>query len=268
MSKEIENFNSNFNDESFDMAFVLKESCLGAGKAHKDKYYTLYIYAIALKNIDSNEIIENDNILIQKKVKETKEYFQTLKSKSIVRLKVRKEKNNDDLYIRFLLEDIVDNDYKDDDLNVILEKYSKPIYYKDEELGDFELDKSINCFEKNMSWIDNNDISVLFDDIDEEVNKKSVDIIKKIFADKKDIDEKLKDYISENMLEDANSWNDDDKPHISKEEFIKLITLTSITIIYENNITFYFDDGDIFSGHVFAVDSDYDFNFAEPYIIG
>ena len=70
------------------------------------------------------------------------------------------------------------------------------------------------------------------------------------------------------MLEDANSWNDDDKPHISKEEFIKLITLTSITIIYENNITFYFDDGDIFSGHVIAVDSDYDFNFAEPYIIG
>ena len=130
MSKEIENFNINFNDESFDMAFVLKESCLGAGKTNKDKYHTLYIYAIALKNIDSNEIIENDNILIQKKVKEPKEYFQTLKSKSIVRLKVRKEKNNDDLYMRFLLEDIVDNDYKDDDLNVILEKYSKPIYYK------------------------------------------------------------------------------------------------------------------------------------------
>ncbi len=172
MSKEIENFNSNFDDEIFDMAFVLKESCLGAGKAHKDKYYTLYINAIALKNIDSSEIIENDNIIIQKKVKETKEYFQTLKSKSIVRLKVRKEKNNNDLYMRFLLEDIVDNDYKDDDLNVILEKYSKPVYYKDEELGDFELDKSINCFEKNMSWIDNNDISVLFDDIDEEVNKK------------------------------------------------------------------------------------------------
>ena len=71
------------------------------------------------------------------------------------------------------------------------------------------------------------------------------------------------------MLEDANSWNDDDdKPHINKEDFVKLITLTSINIIYEDNITFYFDDGDIFSRHVIAVDSDYDFNFAEPYIIG
>ena len=111
-------------------------------------------------------------------------------------------------------------------------------------------------------------MKIVYINIDKEVNKKSADIIKKIFANKKDVDKKVKDYISENMLEDANSWNDDDKPHISKEEFIKLITLTSITIIYENNITFYFDDGDIFSGHVIAVDSDYDFNFAEPYIIG
>ena len=266
MSKEIENFNSNFDDEIFDIAFVLKKQNLSAGKS-KGKYYTLLVSAIAYKNIITNEIIENENLLIVKEIEDTNHYFQIFRNKTIVRLKVRKEKDSSDLYIRFLLEDVVDNDYKDDDLNIILEKYSKPVYYKDEELGDFELDKSINMFNKNIEWNDDN-ISVLFKNIDKEVNKKSADIIKKIFANKKDVDKKLKDYISENMLEDANSWNDDDKPHISKEEFIKLITLTSITIIYENNITFYFDDGDIFSGHVIAVDSDYDFNFAEPYIIG
>nr|WP_300754830.1 hypothetical protein [uncultured Brachyspira sp.] len=75
MSKEIENFNSNFDEEILDMAFVLKESCLGAGKANKDKYYTLYIHAMALKNIASNEIIENENILIQKKLKKQKSIF-------------------------------------------------------------------------------------------------------------------------------------------------------------------------------------------------
>ena len=266
MSKEIENFNSNFDDEIFDIAFVLKKQNLSAGKS-KGKYYTLLVSAIAYKNIITNEIIENENLLIVKEIEDTNHYFQIFRNKTIVRLKVRKEKDSSDLYIRFLLEDVVDNDYKDDDLNIILEKYSRPDYYKDEELGDFEFDKSIDMFSKNIEWNDDN-ISVLFKNIDKEVNKKSADIIKKIFANKKDVDKKLKDYISENMLEDANSWNDDDKPHISKEEFIKLITLTSITIIYENNITFYFDDGDIFSGHVIAVDSDYDFNFAEPYIIG
>ena len=266
MDKEIEDFNKNFDDEIFDIAFVLKKQNLSAGKS-KGKYYTLLVSAIAYKNIITNEIIENENLLIVKEIEDTNHYFQIFRNKTIVRLKVRKEKDSSDLYIRFLLEDVVDNDYKDDDLNIILEKYSRPVYYKDEELGDFEFDKSIDMFSKNIEWNDDN-ISVLFKNIDKEVNKKSADIIKKIFANKKDVDKKLKDYISENMLEDANSWNDDDKPHISKEEFIKLITLTSITIIYENNITFYFDDGDIFSGHVIAVDSDYDFNFAEPYIIG
>ncbi|PPS22694.1 DUF2262 domain-containing protein [Brachyspira murdochii] len=267
MVKEIENFNSNFNEEILDMAFVLKESCLGAGKANKDKYYTLYIHAIALKNIASNEIIENDNILIQKKVKETKEYFQMIKSKSIARLKVRKEKTSSDLYMRFLLEDIIDTNYKDNDLNIILEKYSEPVYYKDEELGNFELDKSIDMFSKDILWNDNN-ISVLFEDIDEELNKKSVDIIKKIFNNKKDIDKKLKEYISENMLEDANIWNDDaEKPDINREEFEKLITLTSITIS-EDIITFWFDDGDIFWGHSIVVESDCDFNFTDAHIEG
>ncbi|MEI0558891.1 DUF2262 domain-containing protein [Brachyspira intermedia] len=267
MDKEIEDFNKNFDDEILDIAFVLKKQNLSAGKS-KGKYYTLLVSAIAYKNIITNEIIENENFLIVKEIEDTKHYFQIFRNKTIVRLKVRKEKDSSGLYIRFLLEDIIDTNYKDNDLNIILEEYSKPVYYKDEELGDFELDKSINMFNKNIEW-DNNNISISFENIDEEVNKKSVDIIRKIFASKKDIDKKLKEYISENMLEDANNWNDDaEKPHINKEDFRKLIALTSITIIYENNITFYFDDGDIFSGHVIAVDSDYDFNFAEPYIIG
>ena len=267
MSKEIENFNSNFNDEILDIAFILKKQNLSAAKS-KGKYYTLLLSAIAYKNIITNEIIENENLLIVKEIEYTDHYFQIFRNKTIVRLKVRKEKDSNGLYIRFLLEDIIDTNYKDNDLNIILEKYSKPIYYKDEELGDFELDKSIDMFSKNIEWNDDN-ISVLFNNIDEEVNKKSADIIRKIFTNKKELDKKLKDYISENMLENANSWNDDDdNPNINKEDFLKLITLTSITIIYEDNITFYFDDGDIFSGHVIAVDSDYDFKFAEPYIIG
>lgn len=267
MNNEIDNFNNNFNDEISDIAFVLKESCCTATKFNKDKYYRLSVDAIALKNIATNEIIENEHISINKKVKETKEYFKMFKSKSIVRLKVRKEKTSDNLYIRFLLEDIVDSDYKDDDLNIILEKYLEPVYYKDDEFGDFKLDKSINSFQKNIYWLDN-DISILFDNIDEETNKRSINIIRKIFADKKYIDKKLKKYAAENMLEDANSWNDDaDKPHINEEEFAKLITLESISIQgYEYNITFYFDDGDIFFGHSIIVESDSNFNFTDAYI--
>ena len=183
MSKEIENFNSNFDDEIFDIAFVLKKQNLSAGKS-KGKYYTLLVSAIAYKNIITNEIIENENLLIVKEIEDTNHYFQIFRNKTIVRLKVRKEKDSSDLYIRFLLEDVVDNDYKDDDLNIILEKYSRPVYYKDEELGDFEFDKSIDMFSKNIEWNDDN-ISVLFKNIDKEVNKKVLISSKKYLLIKK-----------------------------------------------------------------------------------
>ncbi|MDO6994630.1 DUF2262 domain-containing protein [Brachyspira innocens] len=248
MDKEIKDFNKNFDDEIFDMAFVLKRSCCKYNKIPWDKYYTLFVYAIALKNISTNEIIENTHIIIHKKIEKAQEYLKILKDESIVRLKVRKEKDPDNFYINFLLEDIVDNDYKDDDLNIILEKYSEIIYYKDEELGDFELNKDINSFKKEMYWTNNN-ILIFFDNINEDFNKRSVDIIKKIFANKKDIDRKLKECAAESIF----------KPHnTEKEEFIKSISLTSISIYYENCITFYFKNSD---GHTIPVNSDWDFNF-------
>ena len=247
MDKEIEDFNKNFDDKIFDMAFVLKRSCCKYNKIPWEKYYTLFVSAIALKNITDNLIRENTHIIINKKVEQAEEYLKILKDESIVRLKVRKEKDPDDFYINFLLEDIVDSNYKDDDLNSILEKYSEIIYYKDEELGDFELNKDINSFKKDMPWTDNN-ISIFFDNINEEFNTQSVDIIKKIFADKKDIDRKLKECAAESIF----------KPHnMEREEFIKSISLTSISIDSKNYITFYFNDGD---GHVIPVNSDWDFN--------
>ncbi|WP_157154399.1 DUF7021 domain-containing protein [Brachyspira murdochii] len=249
MDKEIEDFNKNFDDEIFDMAFILKRSCCKYSKMPWEKYDTLFVSAIALKNIAANEIIENTHIVIHKKIEKSQEYLKILKDESIVRLKVRKEKDTDDFYINFLLEDIVDNNYKDNDLNIILEKYSEVIYYKDEELGDFVLNKDINSFKKEILWTNNNNILIFFDNINEAFNKQSVDIIKKIFANKKYIDRKLKECAAESIF----------KPHnTEKEEFIKSISLTSISIDYEDCITFYFKNSD---GHTIPVNSDWDFNF-------
>ena len=70
------------------------------------------------------------------------------------------------------------------------------------------------------------------------------------------------------MLDDANIWNDDtDKPILKKEDFIKLIKFESINI-YDDTIEFYLDDGDIFSGHIIIVSSDWDLNFTHAYIAG
>ena len=167
-----------------------------------------------------------------------------------------------------MLEDIIDTDYKDDDLDIILKKYLEPVYYKDELLGKFKLYKSMNIFEKKIVWTDKKEIFVSFGNMGNEDNKQSIDIIKNLLNSKEDIDQKVKDYAAENMLDDANIWNDDtDKPILKKEDFIKLIKFESINI-YDDTIEFYLDDGDIFSGHIIIVSSDWDLNFTHAYIAG
>lgn len=94
MDKEIRDFNKDFDDEIFDIAFILKRSCCKYGKLPWDKYDTLFVSAIALKNIAANEIIENTHIIIHKKIEKVQEYVKIFKDESIVRLNVRKEKRS------------------------------------------------------------------------------------------------------------------------------------------------------------------------------
>ncbi|MCV3552409.1 hypothetical protein L8X40_07810 [Campylobacter sp. CNRCH_2013_0855] len=51
--------------------------------------------------------------------------------------------------------DVIENNYKDEELQNILNNYLEPIYCKDEVLGNFTLNKSLNIFEKTFYWVNN-----------------------------------------------------------------------------------------------------------------
>lgn len=51
------------------------------------------------------------------------------------------------------------------------------------------------------------------------------------------------------------SWNENDKD-LTKEEFIKAITLKSITLELEGDSSIWFDDGDLFYGHSIHISLD------------
>ncbi|MBT0826700.1 DUF2262 domain-containing protein, partial [Campylobacter lari] len=150
-------------------------------------------------------------------------------------------------------------------LKPILDKYVQPVYYKDEVLGIFELDKGLNTFINNINWVDKKKVEVAFNNDNIE---NSIQILRKIFEDKKELDKKVKEYIASQLVEEANSYNEDaDKKKINEKQFAKLLTFESISI-KSNGIDFYVDDGDVFWGHVIIVESDFDFNFKDVYIAG
>lgn len=164
-------------------------------------------------------------------------------------MKVRKHKDFDNaLYKRFLLVELIENNYEDEDLKPILDKYVQPVYYKDEVLGTFKLDKGLNTFTNNINWVNKNKVELVFDNNDNIEN--SIQTARKIFEDKKELDKKVKEYIASQLLEEANNYNEDaDKDEIDEKQFAKFLTFESI-VIRSKGVDFYVDDGDVFWGHV------------------
>ncbi|MEI0478110.1 DUF2262 domain-containing protein [Brachyspira pulli] len=256
MKKEVKEFEQNFYKETKEFVFVLSNNCVSSIKFENENYYTIDIKSIAYKDL-SNSIIKEGNITISKKDKNTKYYDYNIKDNSIVKLKVRHSKFDDNC---FLFIKLISNNYNDKSLSSILENYNRFQFYNDNILGTFKLNETIGMFENKINWI-GNEIKIYFDNLDVKYNKYFTDSLKKIIQDKKYLDKKLKEYIYSNII------MEEYKNFITKKDFISKIILESINI-YKDYIEFCFDDGEIFGGHLITINADNNYNFKEVYISG
>lgn len=237
----------------FEVATVFGEGSVAA-TYHDDKFYRILLPdVIAYKNLENNEIIEN-KILINKIDSDTTYYHQTFKEKTIMKLKV---KEIDSKTFEFV--DVIENNYKDEELQNILNSYLEPIYCKDEVLGKFTLNKSLNIFEKDFSWINN--ITVLIHFNNDNKQQTYIKTARKIIENRNELDKKVKEYAYGQLVGKLN-----DKK-LSKEEFINSLSFESIDIS-NDTIEFYIDDRGLFGWHVIIVESSLNFDLKKSYLAG
>ncbi|WP_258108538.1 DUF2262 domain-containing protein [Campylobacter lari] len=237
----------------FEVATVFGEGSVAA-TYYDDKFYRILLPdVIAYKNLENNEIIEN-KILINKIDSDTTYYHQTFKEKTIMKLKVKEINNKTFEFI-----DVIENNYKDEELQNILNSYLEPIYYKDEVLGKFTLNKSLNIFEKDFSWINN--ITVLIHFNNDNKQQTYIKTARKIIENRNELDKKVKEYAYGQLVGKLN-----DKK-LSKEEFINSLSFESIDIS-NDTIEFYIDDRGLFGWHVIIVESSLNFDLKKSYLAG
>ncbi|AKJ53829.1 DUF2262 domain-containing protein [Campylobacter lari] len=237
----------------FEVATVFGEGSVAA-TYYDDKFYRILLPdVIAYKNLENNEIIEN-KILINKIDSDTTYYHQTFKEKTIMKLKVKEINNKTFEFI-----DVIENNYKDEELQNILNSYLEPIYYKDEVLGKFTLNKSLNIFEKDFSWINN--ITVLIHFNNDNKQQTYIKTARKIIENRNELDKKVKEYAYGQLVGKLN-----DKK-LSKEEFINSLSFESIDIS-NDTIEFYIDDRGLFGWHVIIVESSLNFDLKKVKLAG
>ncbi|AJD06605.1 DUF2262 domain-containing protein [Campylobacter lari] len=237
----------------FEVATVFGEGSVAA-TYYDDKFYRILLPdVIAYKNLENNEIIEN-KILINKIDSDTTYYHQTFKEKTIMKLKVKEINNKTFEFI-----DVIENNYKDEELQNILNSYLEPIYCKDEVLGKFTLNKSLNIFEKDFSWINN--ITVLIHFNNDNKQQTYIKTARKIIENRNELDKKVKEYAYGQL---AGKLND---KKLSKEEFINSLSFESIDIS-NDTIEFYIDDRGLFGWHVIIVESSFNLDLKKSYLAG
>lgn len=267
-SSEKSRFESRFTDYDIQIAAVTGALGVGAGRAGKDIMWTASIELIAWKNLNSGEPVKIEEIRLQWLVddEEWKKSRDTLEKNTVVKLQVRISGKS------MMLVKILDTEYRDNDLEVILQNSMKPVFYKDDLLGEFELDKSVKLFSKRISWA-SEEGNLYFDwHEDKNIMESSLETAYELFKDQDEWNKIIRIYASEELVELANDWLEDNDEaeidEITKEMFIGFMKLDSISVSPDGNFDIYFFDGDMFWGHTIIVSGNVNGDFYSAEIAG
>ena len=215
---------SEFLDEYKDVAFIIGSPEFLGAKSENDNRINVLMMCIAYKDIETGYIEKNKRIVVRMKIdeKDLDYYKSIIKRESVVKFKVRYEKEQGEEIVEFLLSDIIENDYRDEDLTPMLNEYLKPIIYTDEIVGDFLYNRAVGSFDKDLQWVSGKKILIAFDDSSEYNKNKAVNFFRNIYLNKEELDLKIKDYAARKIIKQGNnaSAKRGESP-IDEEAFIK-----------------------------------------------
>ena len=244
---------------------VLIQNGVAADKIFLDKFWTAHAYALAAVNLSTNEIIAKRCYLswpLSDREYEEGEYAKRFEKGSIYRVKARDwcgtPTQDRHLYVTEVLADRVASPI----LEQIWADYTKPVLLEDDVLGTLVLDREFSVFNGNCQWMGS---SIRFS-LSVDVNKRgtwtrAVNVMRQLVSEQVSWDASLKQMAANKLTAQANEWladNDqtDRKPQIepiTEDEFAQRILLTEFTVSPGGRFTAWYEDDDMFWGHVITV---------------
>lgn len=280
IKQEVEKFENLFVKEEEEIIILSGSYSSGAGRAGNEELWRAsqnFIAYIDCKTKKITKIEDRVEWLADESQKEN--WIHNFKSKSIYKLKVRRKKSEIINAIptfehRFMLLEVLERELYQENLSEILKEYEKPIIIIDEQYGNFELNKALKIFEGKSQWIKEN-VSIYLD-ADNNNSKKSVNtiaVLHKIMNYKEIWDKKLREFAAEELVGLANDWLEDDDENdcpqkITKLSFSKRIIISELVIHSDGSFEAYYDDDDMFWGHIILITANINGNLISANIAG
>ena len=258
--KKLEKYGNMYEEEVQEMLILTGENLGGAYSLTRGIWIPSANF-LAGADTESGEINSGEGELFWlAEEKDRDGWIFDLKPLTIYHIKCRKRKaeknkeNAEQLLNKYMLVEVVGRNLQNEGLLNVLSDYRKPVFIEDGQCGRFELERVYGCFSAVLPWNGGEcNVSLDYDGKDIETAKKALAAFKEIYADIARWDRDFRDFAARKLTELANDWQPGGGATISEENFSSRILISEISIDEDGEYTVYYDDDDMFYGHVILV---------------
>lgn len=266
-SEEYKKFSHTFKDTEEEIIVLLSDAGGGAGMSGGDNYWTATQHILAWKSVTTGEIHVGDGRLNWLITEENKESHGcawpfNMQSGGIYRLRVRDlidrtapEGKLTEFYNRFYVLEVLENHVQCEELLNIQKEYREPVVVEEQQLGTFVLNKDYSYFSGEVKWNDQN-ISVMMsvDKDDRSTWHQTFENLRFFLNNMQQKDQEFRQYAAEQLTELANDWlQDEEDEEITEDMFVSRINLVELAIDYNGDYSLYYNDDDMFWGHIIDI---------------
>ena len=246
-SEEMRAFAAKFHPEEMTVLVVTGAKGFASGKAEGEELWSGAMELTAWMEDDSPDIQRGEFKLVAKGDETLMDFLrQRVPRDFILKCKARLSLDEKSLLLTTLPEPGFDPDLK-----AMLEEQKKPVAVEVEGLGKFMLNRSVGVLQADIQFM-GQAVQLCFDkDEDRAACGRTA---KAVLDDLIALDEKARALAADKLLELANEWAADaDEEEVSREEFLSRVTLETIDVAENESFNLWYNDGELFFGHVIHV---------------
>lgn len=280
MSQEREKFEKRF-DTIEKEVLVLTEGGISSSRWGENKLWQASVTVLAVVDAATGELTEkkcNLNWQMTDAENNNGKVF-NIQGETIYRLRVQESlpflaigneeiPRGNTLWVRAVLESAC----SEERLEKILAEFRKPVILQLDTGEELLLDKSIGLFSGEGYW--NGETCLINMDVDEEGSVTAKDALEtwsQLTANSQEWDDKARKFAAEELTDNANDWAYDENENaeeITKEDFAKRLSISEVCVSTDGNFEIFYNDDDMFWGHVVIVSGNIETGLDDAYMAG
>lgn len=279
MNQEVKKFKERF-DPTTKEIMVLTGEGMSAGKCGGAEYWNVSIPILAYIDMKTGELVEGKRCvewLATDEQCQSAEKIHNLQGQTIYQLTVRESLPFMNEYIDesmdrgrwLMLVDVIDRKCHDSRLEGILKDYQREVFIEVDGCEKLILDKSLDLFSGDGIWNGEECCINLDSDGDGlETADLALETLQELMTNCQTWDQKAREYAANELTDLANDWAEEDDIEITNEDFRKRLEISEVCASPDGDFELFYDDGDMFYGHVIIVSGNIEDGFDSADIAG